>query len=50
MNATSNPYLEANYAPVYDEITATDLKVIGKLPDELNGRYLRAGPDPLNPI
>ena len=49
MNVATNPYLEGNYAPVTEEITATDLQVTGKLPDELNGRYLRAGPNPLNP-
>ncbi|HUF99744.1 MAG TPA: carotenoid oxygenase family protein [Ilumatobacter sp.] len=40
-------YLEGNYAPVVEEITAFDLPVIGELPAELNGRYLRNGPNPL---
>ena len=44
-----NPYLEGNYAPVAEEVTATDLQVMGELPKELNGRYLRIGPNPLNP-
>lgn len=42
-----NTYLTGNYAPVIDEITATDLQVIGTLPPELNGRYLRNGPNPI---
>ena len=25
MTVTANPYLEGNYAPVHEEITATDL-------------------------
>jgi carotenoid cleavage dioxygenase-like enzyme len=45
----ANPYLEGNYGPVDQEITSTDLPVSGELPIELCGRYLRAGPNPLNP-
>lgn len=41
-------YLEGNYAPVQEEVTAVDLPVIGELPAELNGRYLRNGPNPWN--
>jgi len=40
-------YLSGNYAPVTEEITAFDLPVIGELPEELSGRYLRNGPNPL---
>ena len=43
---STNMYLEGNYAPVLDEVTAFDLPVIGQLPKELNGRYLRNGPNP----
>ncbi len=39
-------HLAGNYAPVADEITATDLPVVGQLPKTLNGRYLRNGPNP----
>jgi carotenoid cleavage dioxygenase-like enzyme len=35
-----------NYAPVHDELTAFDLPVEGHIPDELNGWYLRNGPNP----
>ena len=35
-----------NYAPVYDELTAFDLPVEGSIPAELNGWYLRNGPNP----
>lgn len=44
--ATSNAYLTGNYGPVTDEVTAFDLPVIGELPTELTGRYLRNGPNP----
>ena len=43
-------YLEGNYAPVSEEITATDLEIIGELPKELNGRYLRNGANPLGEV
>src|SRR5207237_3402695 len=40
-------YLEENYAPVREERTATDLPVTGTIPDFLDGRYLRNGPNPV---
>jgi hypothetical protein len=43
----SNPFLEGSFSPVSDEITAFDLPVTGRVPAELNGRYLRNGPNPL---
>ncbi len=35
-----------NYAPVADELTAFDLPVDGVIPVEINGWYLRNGPNP----
>ncbi len=46
-DTTINLYLSGNYAPVREEVTAFDLAVIGELPRELNGRYLRNGPNPI---
>lgn len=43
----TNRYLTDNFAPVHDELTATDLSVTGALPDHLDGRYLRIGPNPV---
>jgi carotenoid cleavage dioxygenase len=45
---TANPYLNGNYAPVHKEITAIDLDVTGTIPDYLDGRYLRIGPNPMD--
>jgi carotenoid cleavage dioxygenase len=45
---SEHPYLSGNYAPVREEITATDLEVTGAIPEYLDGRYLRNGPNPLN--
>ncbi|MBD6617418.1 hypothetical protein FNW02_16675 [Komarekiella sp. 'clone 1'] len=39
-------YLTDNFAPVKQEITADNLTVIGELPQELNGIFLRNGPNP----
>ena len=44
----TNRYLQDNFAPVTEELTATDLAVTGTLPDHLDGRYLRIGPNPLH--
>ena len=43
----ANRYLQDNFAPVREELTVTDLKVTGRLPEHLDGRYLRIGPNPL---
>ena len=40
-------YLEGPFEPVTEEITAYDLPVTGRIPAELNGRYLRNGPNAL---
>lgn len=46
---TVNKYLEGLYRPVDVETTAFDLEVTGVLPPELDGRYLRNGPNPFAP-
>jgi carotenoid cleavage dioxygenase-like enzyme len=46
----ANPYLNANYGPVDVESTITDLKITGTIPRELNGRFLRNGPNPTGEI
>lgn len=44
---SGNRYLAGLYAPVEAEISAFDLEVTGTLPPELDGRYLRNGPNPI---
>jgi carotenoid cleavage dioxygenase len=41
-----NPYLQGNFGPVAGETTATNLQVTGAIPADLNGRFLRNGPNP----
>ena len=48
--ADAHPYLTGIHAPMREEQTLTDLRVTGALPTELNGRYLRIGPNPLAPV
>lgn len=47
-NSTGAPYVAGNFAPLMNEVTAFDLKVTGKIPEALNGRFLRIGPNPVD--
>ncbi|MEJ5142071.1 carotenoid oxygenase family protein [Gluconobacter albidus] len=40
------PYLARNFKPIEVETTAFDLEVTGRIPEALNGRLLRIGPNP----
>ena len=44
-----NPYLSGPYAPVHDELIVEDLEVLGELPHDLSGVYVRNGPNPRFP-
>lgn len=46
----SSKWVSGPYAPLTEEITAVELEVEGTLPVELNGRYLRNGPNPVGPV
>ena len=51
MNKTAvNPFLAGNFAPVQDEITTDELTVIGELPADLSGMFVRNGPNPQFPL
>lgn len=43
-------YLEGPFAPVTEEVTAFDLPVRGEIPAELDGLYVRNGPNPFGPV
>ncbi len=49
-HAPANPYVRENFGPVTEEVTAFDLPVAGTIPEELDGRYLRNGPNPIRPV
>ena len=42
----NNPFLTGNNEPVYEEITTTELEVIGEVPADISGSFLRTGPNP----
>jgi carotenoid cleavage dioxygenase len=42
-----NPYLSGIHAPMDAELTLDDLRVTGIIPAELDGRYIRIGPNPV---
>ncbi|MBD2663708.1 retinal pigment epithelial membrane protein [Richelia sinica FACHB-800] len=46
VSITVNPYLEGNFAPVRLETTTDTLQVIGELPADLSGMFVRNGPNP----
>src|SRR5204862_7777844 len=41
-----NPYLAGVFAATHEEVTLSDLEVVGEIPDDLNGVYVRNGPNP----
>ena len=45
-----NPYMRGNYAPVHEERTDHDLEVTGTIPEAIDGRLLRTGPNPAGPV
>ncbi|WP_426572014.1 carotenoid oxygenase family protein [Aquihabitans sp. McL0605] len=49
-DTATNRFLSGPYAPVTTEETAVDLRVTGTLPPELDGRYLRNGPNPIGEV
>jgi 8'-apo-carotenoid 13,14-cleaving dioxygenase len=44
-----NPYLSGIHTPMNAELTLDDLRVTGRIPAELDGRYIRIGPNPVTP-
>ncbi|MCW2525448.1 MAG: 9-cis-epoxycarotenoid dioxygenase [Pseudonocardiales bacterium] len=51
LDVTTEPHLQGVFAPTIDEVDVIDLKVEGELPAEIDGDYIRNGPNPrFNPI
>jgi carotenoid cleavage dioxygenase len=46
MSFAKSPYLEGLYAPIETEIDAVATPVFGEVPRDLNGSYVRNGPNP----
>ncbi len=47
--SNDNPFLLNDFAPVREEITADKLKIVGRLPADLDGMLVRNGPNPQFP-
>jgi carotenoid cleavage dioxygenase len=45
----AHPFLTGIHEPMKNERTITDLKVTGQIPADLDGRYVRIGPNPATP-
>lgn len=43
-------YLAGNFGPIESELTETSLEVVGALPRELMGRFVRNGPNPIGEV
>lgn len=48
-SAADNPYLSGQHSPMRQELTLEDLPVVGAIPPDLDGRYLKMGPNPMAP-
>jgi 8'-apo-carotenoid 13,14-cleaving dioxygenase len=46
---TRHPYLTGVHTPMQTEVSIPNLTVTGIIPPELDGRYLRIGPNPVGP-
>ena len=46
---TEHPFLSGIHTPMTQELELTDLAVTGTIPAALDGRYLRIGPNPVDP-
>lgn len=44
-----HPYLTGIHTPMESELTLTELEVDGAIPSDMDGRYLRIGPNPVTP-
>ena len=41
IRANTHPYLKGGWTPNYDEYNATDMEVIGEIPKDIDGVYVR---------
>ena len=47
IGSKENYYLQGNYAPIKEIISEDKLEIVGSIPKELSGLYLRNGPNPM---
>lgn len=49
LDSSDSPFLTGIHKPMEAELEITDLRVTGSIPETLDGRYLRIGPNPAIP-
>lgn len=49
LDTGEHPFLTGLHAPMTEELTLDSLKVTGTIPEELDGSYMRIGPNPIAP-
>jgi carotenoid cleavage dioxygenase len=42
----TSPYTIGPFTPQLNEVHSTELRVVGEIPRELDGAYMRTGPNP----
>ena len=45
---SSNFFLDGNFSPVAEERDAVDMEIVGEIPQDLRGHFLRIGPNPVH--
>ena len=45
---SSNFFLDGNFSPIREERDAEDMEVMGTIPIDLQGHFLRVGPNPVH--
>ena len=45
---SANFFLDGNFSPVAEERDAVDMEVVGEIPQDLRGHFLRIGPNPVH--
>ena len=48
LSASDHPYLNGAWTPLHEEVSSTDLEIIGEIPRDLNGVYIRNTENPLH--
>ena len=45
---STNFFLDGNFSPVIEERDADNMTILGSIPEDLNGHFLRVGPTPVH--
>ena len=48
LKPSMHPYLNGAWTPLHEEVTATELEVIGEIPKDIDGVYVRNTENPVH--